>query len=128
MYTGALEGDMMMLWLLETHDTNSNMINLSSRHLHKIIALERTVFVLFLQSCEDQSITSSCGVTTQLVQSNSSSSRLDKLGVVAVTVQDIAEVEGLGVDTLPALVMFKHGLPIVYDGPLSENNVDQVRS
>ena len=116
-YTGVAEPETMMTWLSETHDTSTNMIKLSSRHLHKIIALERTVFVLFLSRSDD---------TLQLVQSSSSSSRLDRLGVVAVTVDDIAEVEGLGVAQLPALVMFKHGLPIVYTGHLGTDNIDNV--
>ena len=115
-YTGVTEPEPMMAWLSETHDTSTNMIKLSSRHLHKIIALERTVFVLFMSRSDD---------TLQLVQSSSSSSRLDRLGVVAVTVDDIAEVQGLGVSELPALVMFKHGLPIVYTGQLGTDNIDK---
>ena len=117
-YTGALELEQMMTWLLETHDTNSNMIILSSKHLHKIIALERTVFVLFLSRHNN---------TLDMIQSSVDSSRLDRLGVVAVVVDTIAEVSGLGVDTLPALVMFKHGLPIVYAGVLQEENIEKVR-
>ena len=116
-YTGARESEAMMTWLAETHDTTTNMIKLSSRHLHRIVAQERTVYVLFL-SREDDSL--------KVLHSRSATSRLDRLGVVAVTLESLDEVSGLGVTQLPALVMFKHGLPIVYSGNIEADEVDQV--
>ena len=116
-YTGAGEPEAMMTWLAETHDTSTNMIRLSSRHLARIIAQERTVYVLFL-SDEAQ--------TLDLVHSRAASSRLDRLGVVVVSLKSLDEVSGLGVTQLPALVMFKHGLPIIYSGNVTVDEVDQV--
>ena len=118
-YTGAGEPEAMLTWLAETHDTSTNMIRLSSRHLARIIAQERTVYVLFL-SDEAQ--------TLELVRSKAASSRLDRLGVVVVSLQSLDEVSGLGVTQLPALVMFKHGLPIIYSGNVTEDEVDQVNT
>ena len=52
--------------------------------------------------------------------------QLGRLGVVAVRVGGVAEVAQLGVEQLPALVMFKHGLPIVYTGALAGDTMDTV--
>ena len=52
--------------------------------------------------------------------------QLGRLGVVAVRVEGVAEVAQLGVEQLPALVMFKHGLPIVYTGTLGGDTMDTV--
>ena len=52
--------------------------------------------------------------------------QLGRLGVVAVRVGGVAEVAQLGVEQLPALVMFKHGLPIVYTGALGGDTMDTV--
>ena len=116
-YTGVREPEAMMTWLAETHDTSSNMIRLSSRHLARIIAQERTVYVLFLSGELE---------TLELLRSRAASSRLDRLGVVVVSLESLAEVSGLGVTRLPALVMFKHGLPIIYSGNVTEDELDQV--
>ena len=116
-YTGAGEPEAMMTWLAETHDTNTNMIRLSSRHLARIIAQERTVYVLFISGEVE---------TLELLRSRAATSRLDRLGVVVVSLESLDEVSGLGVTQLPALVMFKHGLPIVYSGNVTEDEVDQV--
>ena len=114
-YTGQLEPESLLAWLRETHDTDTNMVKLSSSNLQRIIALERTVLVLFhLRSASSPLIV------------RASSSRLDRLGVVVVTLGDIKEVAGLGVSSLPSLVMFKHGLPIVYHGDLEVTGLDQV--
>ena len=86
------------------------------RNLHRIVALERTVLVLF-------SLKSS---PSPLIAQNYCSSRLDRLGVVAVSLESIEEVHGLGVDHLPALVMFKHGLPVIYSGEMGIDSLDQV--
>ena len=116
-YRGQLETDSMLTWLRETHDTETNLIKLSSRNLQRIIALERTVLVLFLLRSD---------FSPQIVQSGSS---LDRLGVVAVILDHVKEVAGLGVLSLPALVMFKHGLPIIYPGQLEESTgLEQVFS
>ena len=116
-YTGQLEPESLLGWLRETHDTDTNMVKLSSRNLQRIIALERTVLVLFhLRSDSSPLIV------------RASSSRLDRLGVVVVTLGHIKEVPGLGVTSLPSLVMFKHGLPIIYHGDLEVTGLDQVTS
>ena len=116
-YTGQLEPESLLGWLRETHDTDTNMVKLSSRNLQRIIALERTVLVLFhLRSDSSPLIV------------RASSSRLDRLGVVVVTLGHIKEVAGLGVTSLPSLVMFKHGLPIIYHGDLEVTGLDQVTS
>ena len=118
-YTGDMEPEAMMTWLAETHDTSTNMIRLSSRHLARIIAQERTVYVLFLSGEVE---------TLKLLRSRAATSRLDRLGVVVVSLESLDEVSGLGVTQLPALVMFKHGLPIIYSGNVTEDEVDQVNT
>ena len=118
-YTGNMEPEAMMTWLAETHDTSTNMIRLSSRHLARIIAQERTVYVLFLSGEVE---------TLKLLRSRAATSRLDRLGVVVVSLESLDEVSGLGVTQLPALVMFKHGLPIIYSGNVTEDEVDQVNT
>ena len=42
--------------------------------------------------------------------------------------ETIEEVTGLGVVNLPALVMFKHGLPIIYSGEMEVDSLDKVWS
>ena len=76
--------------------------------LARILAQERTVAAVFQQLAG-----------LQLDQ-------LGRLGVVAVRVGGVAEVAQLGVEQLPALVMFKHGLPIVYTGTLGGDTMDTV--
>ena len=78
--------------------------------------MERTVLVLFFLRNE---------LPPLIVQSNCSI-RLDRLGVVAVGLENLAEVSGLGVDQLPALVMFKHGLPLIYSGKMTVDSLDKV--
>ena len=86
------------------------------RNLHRIVALERTVLVLFFLKSSP----------SPLISQSNCSTRLDRLGVVAVGLENIAEVEGLGVEQLPALVMFKHGLPLIYSGEISVDSLDKV--
>ena len=88
---------------------------LAAGALARILAQERTVAAVF-QQLED---TAQLGAGLQLDQ-------LGRLGVVAVRVGGVAEVAQLGVEQLPALVMFKHGLPIVYTGALGGDTMDTV--
>ena len=76
---------------------------LAAGALARILAQERTVAAVFQQLAG-----------LQLDQ-------LGRLGVVAVRVGGVAEVA-----QLPALVMFKHGLPIVYTGALGGDTMDTV--
>ena len=85
------------------------------RNLHRIVALERTVLVLFFLKSDP----------SPLIAQSNCSSRLDRLGVVAVGLENLEEVEGLGVEQLPALVMFKHGLPIIYSGEMTVDSLDK---
>ena len=86
------------------------------RNLHRIVALERTVLVLFFLKSDP----------SPLIAQSNCSSRLDRLGVVAVGLENLEEVWGLGVEQLPALVMFKHGLPLIYSGEMSVDSLDKV--
>ena len=87
---------------------------LAAGALARILAQERTVAAVF-QQLED---------TAQLA--GLQLDQLGRLGVVAVRVGGVAEVAQLGVEQLPALVMFKHGLPIVYTGALGGDTMDTV--
>ena len=80
---------------------------LAAGALARILAQERTVAAVF-QQLED---------TAQLA--GLQLDQLGRLGVVAVRVGGVAEVA-----QLPALVMFKHGLPIVYTGALGGDTMD----